>query len=115
MGLTLERVLHIKGVHVQLEHRKRAQLAFDVVDCWHWPTTDIVRDSTPTHCWPINDLYSGYVDKLLRAAVNELFECLQSVKNARGTRSGKNNVPRIDPREISFFIKRRRNCNFCYS
>jgi hypothetical protein len=42
MRAAAERVLHIKGVHVQFEGRKRAQLTLYVIDRGHRPAADII-------------------------------------------------------------------------
>src|SRR5205809_5962118 len=59
IGFTRERVLHIKGVQVEFEESKVANLALDLIDGGHGAATDVVRDRSPTHRRPIDNLHRG--------------------------------------------------------
>src|SRR5581483_11259786 len=78
-----ERVLHIKGVHVQLEVSFGADLLLDVINGWYGATADVVRDAAPAHRRPIDDLHSGNE----RAGAFAAHELLQGLEGVEGSRS----------------------------
>src|ERR1051325_2364496 len=69
-----ERVLHIKGVHVQLEVSFGANLLLDVIHCRNWAAADVVRTTAPAHSWPVHDFYS-WNEHVGAFASHELFQC----------------------------------------
>src|SRR5260370_40687181 len=70
-----ERVLHIKGVHVELEEGFRPNLSLNVIDGRHWSTADVVRNAAPAHRGPIDYFHAGY-ESAGAFPAHDLLECL---------------------------------------
>src|ERR1700674_3944831 len=101
MRLARERVLHIKGVHVEFEKRFGANLALDVIDSRHRATADVVRDGAPAHRRPIDDLHAGN-KCVCRFAANELLQRLQTIESSGRSFSRNDNFAQADRQNISF-------------
>src|SRR5688572_1290000 len=108
MRFALERVLHIEGVHVQFEVGEGAELALDVIDGRNRAATYVVRDSAPTHRWPIDNLHR-WNESVRAFATNKLFQRLHSVEGSGRRLSGNDHLPRIGADQIAFIVQRRRN------
>src|SRR5882724_10339426 len=61
MSAALENMLHVEGMHVQLERSEGSQLFFDVVNGGHRSTADVVGHTPPAHRRPVCDFHSGDV------------------------------------------------------
>src|SRR2546428_12855472 len=83
IGFARERVLHIKGVQVELEKGFRPNLSLDVIDGRHWPTADVVRNAAPAHRGPVD--YSHARNERAGAfATHELLERLYAIESSGG-------------------------------
>src|SRR6266404_6315887 len=96
-----ERVLHIKGVHVEFEKRFGAKLAFDVIDSRHRAAADVVRDGAPAHRRPVDDLHPGN-KRVCSFTANELLQRLQTIKSSGRRFSRDDNFVQADRQNISF-------------
>ena len=70
-----ERMLHIEGVHVELEKGFSANLPLDVNDGRHRPTAYVVRNSAPAHRGPVDYFHAGN-ESADAFATHELLQCL---------------------------------------
>src|SRR5713226_4414441 len=76
-----ERMLHIKGVHVELEKSLGANLTLDVIDSRHRAAADVVRHRAPAHRRPIDDLQAA--NKCVGSfTANELLQRLQTMESS---------------------------------
>src|SRR5688572_21520023 len=103
MRLARERVLHIKRVHVQFEVGEGAQLALDVIDGGDRAATDVVRDSAPTHRWPVDNLHR-WNESVGALAADKLFQRLHSIERSGRRLSGNDHLLRVGQNQIAFII-----------
>src|SRR6266404_5061257 len=61
MCAALENMLHVEGMHVQLERSEGSQLFLDIFNGGHGSTADVVRHAPPAHRRPVCDFHSGDV------------------------------------------------------
>src|SRR5437016_14364311 len=99
-----ERVLHIKGVQVELEAGFSANLPLDVVDGRNGATADVVQDRAPAHRGPVDYFHTGN-ESASAFAAHELLECLQAIESSGGRASRNHHFIRTNEQDIALVIQ----------